>query len=238
MTENSLANLERYESQTYSQNGEDGVIARIFEIIGMTNKFFVEFGTGADGKERNTRLLQEQGWRGLLMDACAADNHPHVRKESITADNINDLFVKYDVPDVFDLLSIDIDGNDYWVWQAIDDRYRPRVLCMEYNASVPPNESKTIAYDPDFQWRGTDYFGASLLALAQLSKRKGYSLVFCERTGVNAFFIRDDCAPEIAKTLDTIYRPCNYRLPRTLTRWWPRKYQHPPDRNYKLIDVA
>ena len=73
----------------------------------------------------------------------------------------------------FDLLSLDIDGNDYWVWMALE--YRPRVIVIEYNAHVTAGESKTIVYDPEFRWRGTDYFGASLRALKELGDNKGYT---------------------------------------------------------------
>lgn len=114
-----------------------------------------------------------------------------IKKEFITAENINQLLQKYRVPREFDLLSIDIDSNDYWVWKAIDN-YSPRVVVIEYNSCIPPNESKTIKYDPNARWDGTDYFGASLLALAKLGKSKGYSLVYCESSGVNAFFVRND----------------------------------------------
>jgi hypothetical protein len=233
-----LDDLADYESRIHSQNGEDGVLARIFSAIGCTNRFFVEFGVGADGQQRNTRLLQAQGWRGLLMDAGAEVGHPDVRRERITAENINDLFAKYHVPHEFDLLSIDIDGNDYWVWEAIDERYRPRVLVMEYNASVPPNESKSIAYDPDFRWRGTDYFGASLLALSRLSNRKGYSLLYCESRGINAFFLRHDCVPCQTRPLEEIYRPPGYGKKSRLFWWRPRQYGHRPDPDRRLIDVA
>ena len=230
--------LERYESRTYSQNGEDGVIARIFDRIGTTNRYFVEFGTGADGRERNTRLLQSQGWTGLLMDACADPAHPEVSKESITAENINELFRKYSVPDEFDMLSIDIDGNDYWVWQAIDRRYRPRLLVMEYNAAIPPDQSRTIRYDAGFRWRGTDYFGASLLALADLSASRGYVLVHCERSGVNAFFLRDDCVPGQSRSVGEVYRPFNHRVPHAWLPWVSRSYTHPPDPELRMVDVA
>lgn len=120
-----------FESRTYSQNGEDGVIARLFEVLGATNRFFVEFGTGPDGRERNTRLLEEQGWQGLLMDRSAAERNPGIRREFISAENINELFAKYGVPEEFDLLSIDVDGNDYWIWKALRDVYRPRVVVIE-----------------------------------------------------------------------------------------------------------
>lgn len=229
--------LERYESRKFSQNGEDGVISRIFDCIGTTNRYFVEFGTGADGSERNTRLLERQGWTGLLMDSCADPAHPEVRREIITAENINELFEKYSVPEEFDLLSIDIDGNDYWVWRALHRRYRPRLLVIEYNAFVPPDESKAIRYDPGFRWRGTDYFGASLLALANLGASKGYALVYCERRGVNAFFLRADYAPPQLRSVGDLYRPFDHRIPRKRLPWFGRKYVHPRDPDLRMIDV-
>ena len=114
-----FSDLRRYERRVFSQNSEDGVIERILEVIGTTNKYFVEFGVGSTGVECNTRYLAQQGWQGLLMDAGARPDDPRIRRERITAENINDLFAKYQVPDEPDLLSIDIDGNDYWVWKAI-----------------------------------------------------------------------------------------------------------------------
>jgi len=241
-SEVTLFQLEQYESSVYSQNGEDGLLARIFDVLGTTNRYFVEFGTGRDGRERNTRLLEEKhGWQGLLMDVCAEENHPRVRKEKITAENINDLFSKYEVPGEFDLLSIDIDGNDYWVWAAIDSRYCPRVLVMEYNASFAPPARKAIAYDLDFRWNRTDYFGASLAALEDLNRQKGYTLVYCERRGINSFYIRDDLLPEnCRRPVEEIYRAPDYARGKCfgLARLvWPRGVGHKRDISRKMVDV-
>jgi hypothetical protein len=216
----SLANLEACERKVFSQNGEDGVIEAIFNEIGVTNRYFVEFGC-EQAVECNTAYLLSLGWTGLLMDGAGISKNPlaDVKKEFITAENINALFAKYNVPREFDLLSIDIDGNDYWVWQQIT--YRPRVLVTEYNAHVPPNMARTIAYDPTFQWNGTDYFGASLLALRELSRSKGYTLVYCERSGANAFFVANNALPAgfQPRTIEEIYRRPNY-LNKGLR--WPR----------------
>lgn len=114
-----------------------------------------------------------------------------IKNERVTAENIQDLFLKYSVPKNFDLLSIDIDYNDYWVWKSITD-YFPRVVIIEFNSSIPPNESRVVPYDPDATWDGTNYFGASLLALKNLGSKKGYTLVGCDSNGVNAFFIKSD----------------------------------------------
>lgn len=183
--------LRPFERQVYSQNGEDGIIEEIFNRIGTGSRFAVEFGV-EDGKECLTRHLRDdKGWDVLQMDG-GDDNPPSIKREYITAENINDLLAKYQVPHDLDLLCIDIDSNDFWVWKALDDAYKPRLLIVEYNASVPPNEAKTVAYDPELTWDGTTYFGASLLALYWLAKTKGYDLVYCNDSGVNAFFVRAD----------------------------------------------
>lgn len=185
-----IADVTRYERRVDSQNGEDGMLEAIFAKLGTTDKYFVEFGSG-DAHECNTTYLARwQGWRGLWMDAVYVDRRGRVKRERITAENIQALFAKYQVPKQFDLLSIDIDGNDYWVWQAITD-YQPRVVVIEYNATFPPTESVTIPYDPQYYWDGaTNYFGASLLALQQLGARKGYTLIGCDSSGTNAFFVQ------------------------------------------------
>ena len=206
----SLANLVAAERKFHSQNGEDGVIAALFAAIGTTNRRFVEFGVEG-GVECNVANLLPQGWTGLMMDGAGVSNNPlaQVRRERITAENINALFAKYDVPSEFDLLSIDIDGNDYWVWKALE--YRPRAVVIEYNAGVPPDLRRVIPYDPRFSWSGTDYFGASLRALAELGATKGYDLVYCERTGTNAFFARSALPPSYrAKAVEEIHRPPDY----------------------------
>jgi hypothetical protein len=214
-TGRSSAQIQRHEARTFSQNGEDGIIDAIFDAIGTTNRRFVEFGVGVDGEECNTRLLAEEGWTGLQMDGIAQPEPNGIRQEFVTAENINDLFAKYDVPDEFDLLSIDIDSNDYWVLRAIDARYRPRVLVMEYNASLGPTERKTIAYDPTYVWDVSAYYGASIAALAAEAADRGYSLIGCERLGVNCFFVRDDCLTGFeALTPEEAFVPPGYGIVR------------------------
>jgi hypothetical protein len=210
--EPSSAQLHRHESSVYSQNGEDGILVALFDTIGTTNRFLVEFGAGV-GDECNSRLLVEQGWTGLRMDGVDQADGVDIRQEFITAENINELFAKYGVPDEFDLLSIDIDSNDYWVLRSLDERYRPRVLVMEYNASLGPTERKTIAYDPTYVWDVSSYFGASLAALQSVAVDRGYSLVGCDSLGVNCFFVRTDCRADFAAlTPAQAYVPPGYGL--------------------------
>lgn len=133
-----------------------------------------------------------------------------IKIEKVTAENIQNLFHKYDVPKNFDLLSIDIDFNDYWVWKAIVD-YSPRVVVIEYNSSIPPTESRVVPYDPQAKWDGTNYFGASLLALKNLGLTKGYTLIGCNDSGVNAFFCKSDLLNTIKiKDIHDLYKPPKY----------------------------
>jgi hypothetical protein len=133
-----------------------------------------------------------------------------VKMEKVTAENIQDLFKKYNVPKDFDLLSIDIDFNDYWVWKSIVD-YSPRVVVIEYNSSIPPTESKVVPYNPDARWDGTNYFGASLLALRNLGLAKGYTLIGCDSFGVNAFFCKNELVQGFKiKNIQELYRPPKY----------------------------
>jgi len=201
-----LFNINYFEKKIFSQNGEDGIIEYIFSKIGTYNKFFVEFGV-KDGTQCNTRyLLEKKSWKGLMMD-----NNPNqslqIKQEFVTAENINDLFEKYQVPSKFDLLSIDIDYNDYWVWRSIQ-KFDPRCVVIEYNSSIPPSESRVVEYDPQGKWNKTNYFGASLLALTNLGKEKGYDLVGCDSEGINAFFIKKDIVKGLVKrTYDQMYKP-------------------------------
>ena len=205
-------NINFFERRFFSQWGEDGIIDFIFSEIATTNKFFVEFGV-EDGTECNTRyLLEKKGWRGLMMDG--GDNlKPYVKQEFITAANVNELFNKYHVPKYFDLLSIDIDFNDYWIWKSIVN-FVPRVVIIEYNSSIPPDESKVVPYDPFAKWDKTNYFGASLFALMKLGLSKGYCLIGCTQRGVNAFFIKNEFIPKWVKlkTIQELYRPPQYGI--------------------------
>jgi hypothetical protein len=190
-------NLKEYGYAIHSQNDEDGIIESIFNCIKPNSKYFVEFGTAPShlhkdysrGLEGNCVNLKNQGWSGLMMDG---NKHPEifdVKEEFITPLNINSLLRKYDVPFNCDLISIDVDGQDFWIWMAID--YAPTLFIIEYNPSREgPEDSVTVPYNPEFRWDWTDYYGASLAALAKCGENKGYTLVYSN--GVNAFFVRTD----------------------------------------------
>lgn len=184
------------ENQICSQQGEDGIIKAVFDEIGTTNRVAVEFGA-LDGPTDNTLLLKKQGWKVHQWNGEKLT--PNIKQHFVTAENINQIWESEGVPDEPDLLSIDIDYNDYWVWQALI--HRPRLIVIEHNASIPPTEARVVPYDPNRGWDGTNFFGASLLALNQLAQKKNYSLIYVESQGVNAFFIRTDCLTSNIKPL-------------------------------------
>lgn len=216
--------LNRFEFQVFSQNGEDGILQEIFRRIGTTNKTFVEFGAGT-GLENNTAHLLLRGWKGHWFEADEA----HVKSIQeqfhtlfqngmlflaqvfITAENIESLFVRSGVPKDFDLLSIDIDGNDYWVWKKIVN-FSPRVVVIEYNALFRPGTDWIIKYNPSHAWKKTSYYGASISSLERLGREKGYSLVGCDFTGTNAFFVRNDLLQD--KFLEPFTAENHYEPPR------------------------
>jgi hypothetical protein len=194
--------LLRYQSQVSSQNGEDGMIHEIFRRIGKTNEVFAEVGAG-NGIENNTSFLVGQGWSGFWVDAEAelvdvlARLPDHQRKlvkyhiGLIDRENIAGIFEQMGVPREFDLLSLDIDQNTYYAWEGLSD-YRPRVVVIEYNASIPADLDWKVPYDSKAMWDLTINSGAGLKAFENLGRELGYSLVGCDFLGVNAFFVRED----------------------------------------------
>lgn len=184
--------LSFYESSIYSQNGEDGILQILFELIPPDNKFCIEFGAYDGVTGSNTYLLRSKGWDCLLLDRQFSIPKFNLYQEFITAENITSLFDKYRVPHDLGLLSIDIDYNDFYIWKSLDEKYQPAVVLIEYNATHLPFEDKVVLYQPYFAGDGTNYFGASILALYNLGVSKGYSLVYADMNGVNLFFVRND----------------------------------------------
>jgi len=188
-----------------SQNQEDGILWTLFEHFGTTCRRFVELGSGASGGNA-AMLAGEFGWTGLLVEGdkgkveYAGRRFPRATAVCawITPDTVDDLLRQHGYAGEVDLLSVDIDGNDYWVWKAITV-CTSRVVMLEYNSMFGPDRAVTVPYDPKFSRRDHRfcYYGASLAAMTRLSASKGYRLVAVEPTGVNAFFLRNDVAPEI-----------------------------------------
>ncbi len=194
-----IASPNDYEKQVRSQNGEDGILDEIFARLQIRRGYFVEFGV-QDGAECNTaHFALDQKWSGVMIEGnpdfalALAQRYEgtatHIVRAFVTAENIADIFAAAGVPPEFDLLSIDIDGNDYWVWRALH-AYRPKVVVIEYNAVFAPPERWVMRYDPAHVWDGSTYYGASLSSLAALGDSLGYALLCTDRRGVNAVFVR------------------------------------------------
>lgn len=196
------------EFKVYSQFGDDGIIQYLISHLPAVPTF-VEFGV-EDYTEANTRfLLLHNLWRGLILDGrpdldgvVSAQGLPmlhdlEVRSAFITAENINDLITEAGFSGEIGLLSIDIDGNDYWVWKAITC-VQPQIVVAEYNAVFGSERAVTIPYAPSFTRQQAHhsylYFGASLPALCGLAEAKGYAFVGCNGAGNNAYFVRKDLA--------------------------------------------
>lgn len=215
---NRIDSLAEVEFGGYSQWGEDGIIDWLVERMPGIPKVFIEFGV-EDYRESNTRLLLHlRNWRGLVMDG-SAEQVSRIKRQDVSwrfdldavccfirSENINQAILAAGLSGEIGLLSIDIDGNDYWVWKAID-AVTPAIVVCEYNAVFGDLHRITVPYLPDFQrtraHHSNLYFGASLPALIDLAVQKGYVFVGTNSNGCNAFFIRKDLAA-VVDSIDAI----------------------------------
>lgn len=205
----------------YSQHDEDGILLFIFGLIGVSTYRSVEICAG-DGVECNTaNLLINHRWTGLLVDGDAgnvrrAREYYRARPETrhwppetvaawLTRENVNEIVRDAGYSGEIDLLSLDVDGVDYWLWEALQV-VAPRVVVLEYNHLLGPDASRSVPYRPDFAAEftehGSDYAGASLQAFVKLGRRKGYRFVGTNAAGTNAFFAREDVPARLLPEAD------------------------------------
>ena len=219
--------LENFGYKVYSQNDEDGIIHEIFKRIGTETKEFVELGVG-NGLECNTHYLLHCGWHGLWIEGSKtlcrhieSSFRPVMKNGRLKVINA---FITREKTDRLisenrnsntrdtspDFLSIDIDGNDWYVWEAVKS-IRPRLVCIEYNGKFPPDISWKQAYYQKHIWDGSDWQGASLKEMEHLGRKKGYVLVCTNLNGVNAFFVREDLYSKelfvFSTTAEELYNP-------------------------------
>jgi len=219
----SLPKFDEVGFRTYGEIDEDGKLWFIFSLIGTTNQVLVDIGAGGIVGSNSANLIINHGWTGLLIDAderaiqgiagfyahCPETRNlpPKALHAWVTAENVNSIIVENGCHGEIDLLLIDVDGVDYWIWKAIDC-VQPRVVLLEYQAIWGPEKSVTVPYAPNFKaeyfGRFGIYSGASLAAFVKLGREKGYRLVGCNRYGYNAFFLRNDVGhkeiPEVQPT--------------------------------------
>lgn len=225
------SSLAEAEFQVSSQWGDDGIIQYLLRRVPVERELFVEFGV-QDYTEANTRfLLQNNNWNGLVLDG-SPDNIERIKCDPIfwrhnlkaecafiDRDNIDGLLQRNGVAGDIGLLSIDIDGNDYWVWEAIAS-VKPRIVVIEYNSLFGPSAAITVPYRADFNRTRAHYsnlyWGASIGALGRLGRRKGYRFVGSNRAGNNAFFVRDDVAGDVPEaSVAESYVPARFRESRS-----------------------
>ncbi len=220
------------EDATRSQNGEDGIIAEIFRRIGTTTSTFVEIGA-ADGVENCTGALVDSGWGGVwvegdpekaeaarrLLRGSQGDSEPDaaevvVLDSFVDRDSVVDLLSSAGVARDFDLLVVDIDGNDAWVLERICEVHRPRVIVVEYNAALGTSRRWVMPYDADHHWDETSRHGASLAALDDIAASFGYDLVGCDSLGVNAFFVQGSESEHFTiRSVEGTWVPPRFNLP-------------------------
>lgn len=214
--------LTPFELKAFSQNGEDGVIQEVLRRIGRGSGAFAEFGIGTGAEGNCVFLAQVLGWPGVFLEgdvrsyAGLARRYEHLPGVSVVnayvePETIDELLLGAAVDPEPAVLSIDVDGNDYYLWEGLES-IRPRLLVIEYNAALDPHAVLVQPYSPTGP-DGTAFFGASLGALEAVGRRKGYRLVHTELAGVNAFFVREDLADDEFLPVEEVpRRPANYYL--------------------------
>jgi hypothetical protein len=221
------ARLAEAEFRVFSQFGDDGIIQYVVREADVRAKACVELGVG-DYTEANTRLLLvKDGWRGLICD-CNDRALRRVRWDPIswqcdltivssfvTRDNIDGLLADHGFSGEIGLFSIDVDGNDYFVWSALTAA-QPTVVVAEYNATFGAELAVSVPYNPRFSRFAAHYsglyWGASLRALDTVARAKGYSLVGCNSAGNNCYFVRNDRLGRLRPvSVDEAFVPARYR---------------------------
>lgn len=223
--------LEHWGRKIYSQSDEDGILGEILRRVeaGPDAGILIEFGV-ENGLQSNTHWLLRQGYTTIWLERddrhvkwirkffadYLADGRLTLGQELVVRDTIDARLAALAGGRPVSVLSIDVDGNDYWLWERVET-IRPAVVVIEYNATCPPPVSVVQEHDEEGPRKvKTDYWGASLSALHKLARRKGYQLVGCGVVGVNAFFVRDDLASEARfpypRTPEALYHPLRRKL--------------------------
>lgn len=192
-----LREISKHEKKIYSQNGEDGVLEYLCQQAGCSRKFYVEFGAH-DCRECNSRYLRSKGSTGLVMDGSHENSSINLHKEYITLHNIIDLFKKYNVPREFDILSVDVDGIDFYLLRKIfcSRQYDPLIVVVEYNRNIPASEGEKVVplNDPPIGLKKHPN-GMSIGAVQALGAKFGYSVVYTNSNGVNAYLVKKSVIP-------------------------------------------
>lgn len=236
----------------FSQWGEDGIIEWLVHHLNGIPEVFVEFGV-ENYRESNTRfLLQHRNWRGLVIDGSDSNVAEILRdriswrhdlravSSFVTRENINSVIRSEGFEGEIGILSIDIDGMDYWVWEAIAT-VDPLILIVEYNSAFGDLLPLTVPYKDDFSRNQVHYsnlyYGMSIQAARYLAVNRGYRFVGTNRAGSNAFFVRSDRAGEILNLIENVNdRPSRFRESRAVDQ--TLSFVAPVNRAFSLADLS
>jgi hypothetical protein len=233
--------LEQVGFSRFSEFEEDGHLLYLLTLAGSASRTVIEISS-QDGRTcMATNLLVHHQWRGFLFDGdpvwvdegrrffakhvATRAQPPVMKSEWFTRDNVNRVLASAGVPEDVDVLSLDIDGNDLHLWNAMT--MRPRILICEFNNAVPSELSLTIPYRPDFNYAALPadqafFRSASLAAYVAVSRRKGYRLVGINALGFNAIFLRDDVLPAEMPEIPVSVLDTNSATTETRAKWWPK----------------
>lgn len=221
-----LNKIEQSEKSIYSQHGEDGVIEYLLQKIPISHRYIVEFGAyDGVGMSNSRHLIKNKGWNSFLIEA---DNRLYkklsklykgsqtvkTKKSFVTEENINDLFSEANIPYDFEVLSIDIDSIDYYVWRGLN-QFRPKIVIVEYNSCIPSNQEYIASKEQAVELGGTSKEGASILSWHKLGIKKGYQLVYGELHGANLFFVDNKYMQSLGDSninIRDIYQPPQFGI--------------------------
>lgn len=192
------------EMKSYSQSGEDIVIAAVFDTLGIKSGHLVDLGAGDGEYLSNSRALLDAGWSGILIDGDPK-GAKDVVKMWITDRIALDLMLSRVIK--IDFLNLDIDGNDYYILKAVLDACEPNLIVAEINPIFERNEAKVMPYNEAHVWKSDTYYGMSLAACEKLAEQYGYTLMHLH-AGINAFLLRNDHA----KAHPELIRPIDYKV--------------------------
>jgi hypothetical protein len=243
-----LPNIQDTGFRVYSQSDEDGLVLFVFSLIGMTNRICVDIASGIPEGANSTNLIRNWGFTGFLIEGnedklreaayffSGPDTNqypPRFKQAMVNAENVNDLLDLLKVSGEIDLLSLDIDGIDYWVWKSLHI-INPRVVICEFTSAWGSEKSVTIPYNPNFTRPHPNYWGASLAAFVKLGQQKGYRLVGWSRYGFNAIFIRKDLGEDVLPEVS----PQECLQDPLVQRWKEQRFADFPDTTkYPWVEV-
>jgi hypothetical protein len=217
-----INDIGNHKFKKYSQYGEEGYLQFIFKNIGIKSKFLVDIGANNGTYLSNTKQFRNEGWTGILIDG---QPFPNVHQHYVSAENVIDILKRHKCPEEFDLLSIDVDGNEFWILSELLKQFKPRVIISEYNSEF--GGSKAIEYDPKFTFKATDHYGYTFEAGLKLADRFDYRVIF-QNSNLNMYYLRKDEMDDPDMKID---------VPHDIHLWWRHNTGGQTDTNGKWVDI-